>query len=107
MYEGPGSMPSTAKMGGVVHAYKPSPWTIKGGRPKIQGHPQLNSWFGASLGYVRRCVEEQQQNHKCILSPSWKPEVWNQVVSRARLPLEALRKAPSLVLPASVGTIIP
>lgn len=42
--------------------------------------------------YKLDCFTQQ----KCILSPFWKPEVRNQGVGRASLPLEALRDNPLL-----------
>ena len=41
------------------------------------------------------------KQQKFILSQFWKPEVQNQGVSRAKLPLEALGKGPFLSLPVS------
>lgn len=44
------------------------------------------------------------KHQKFILSQFWRPEVQSPVASRTVLPLESLRKTPSLSLPAFDGS---
>ena len=37
-------------LGVVVHTWNPSSWEMEAGGFKVQGHPQLQSEFKASLG---------------------------------------------------------
>lgn len=37
----------------IVHVCNPSPWEVDVGEHWVQGHPQLQSEFEASLGYQK------------------------------------------------------
>lgn len=37
----------------IVHVCNPSPWEVDSGEQWVQGHPQLQSEFEASLGYQK------------------------------------------------------
>lgn len=67
----------------------------EGGFGERTGHPLPRT---TTTVYRERSDFKQQ---KCVVSQSWKPEIWNQGVGRATHSLVAPREKPSLPLLAS------
>ena len=68
----------------------------------------LNSIFSITVLAFCACCNRLPQTRevkqqKFILSQFWRPQILNQDVGRASIPLKAQRENPSLLLPASCG----